>query len=320
MIKLIASRAYLFVRSTLNKMLIPKGFVAVKVNDNQLFFFDPSNSSQGFLLYTTGKYGSGTELLAQLFFSHIIKNGYVVVDVGAHFGFYTLIAAAKVGKSGLVMAFEPSKTNFRVLRVNILANRLTNVKLYKVALADENGRAVLGVPRGRLSGENTLAVNPSQAEQLEVVEVRRFDEIAEEEGISKVDVVKIDVEGAEYKVLKGFGNYLDTCKYIILEVHPSQMVKLGTSPKELYALLNRHGYNLYWLDKKAGIIPVSHNRLMSKILTRHHLICAKQDLELDKIRLRLMKYDLIVKSSFTRRQRLAMLFNNPKYIFRRQNI
>jgi hypothetical protein len=62
------------------------------------------------------------------------------------------------------------------------------------------------------------------------------------------------VEGAEYRVLKGFGRYIDFCRAIIVEVHPSLMYRLGSSPKRLYKLLNEHGYRLYLINT-SNLIP-----------------------------------------------------------------
>jgi FkbM family methyltransferase len=71
-----------------------------------------------------------------------------------------------------------------------LVNKFRNVKLFRLALGDRDGRALLGIPRWGASGENTMAIDASEAKLMEAVEVRRFDRVAEKNGISKVDVVK----------------------------------------------------------------------------------------------------------------------------------
>ncbi|MET1160016.1 MAG: FkbM family methyltransferase [Thermoprotei archaeon] len=175
--------------------------------------------------------------------------------MGAHFGFYTLIAAIRVGPKGIVLSFGPNTYNFRVLRLNVLINRLRKAKLFKVALADRSGIAYLGIPRGRMTGENILVVEPAQAKCGEYVQLERFDNLIENLGISEVDVVKIDVEDSEYLVLEGFGEYLNRCKHIILEIHPEKIIKLRTNPKTLYRLLKRRGFNLHLLDSKHEWYP-----------------------------------------------------------------
>ncbi len=262
------------------------------IDKGQLYLFDPKTSAQGFLLCTTGKYGAGSELMAQQLFSLIIREGDVVVDVGAHFGFYTLIAAVRVGPKGFVFSFKPSSFNFRVLKLNILLNKLKNVRIFKVALSDKGGRACLGIPKGRMSGEDTLAIEPTQAERGEYVKMKRFDEIARQLSINKIDVVKVDVEGAEYLVLKGFDRYLDKCKHIILEVHPEKMIKLRSNPRSLYQLLEERGFSLYLLDSKHGIMPMKF--LKPEILKlRHHLLATRSlRRELNKIKFRLIEYSL----------------------------
>lgn len=99
-------------------LVVPEGYVPLYLcNLGLTYFFNPSDSAQGLQLYLHGKYGAGSELLAQLAFYNVIRKGDVVVDVGAHYGFYTLLAAKKAGDEGTVLSFEPSKENFRVLKL-----------------------------------------------------------------------------------------------------------------------------------------------------------------------------------------------------------
>jgi hypothetical protein len=104
------------VRKLIDRLVVPKGFIVARIDRGQTFFFNPSDSAQGYLLFTTGRYGAGTELMAQQLFASIVREGDIVVDVGAHYGFYTLIAASRVGPRGLVLAFEPSKLNLKVFK------------------------------------------------------------------------------------------------------------------------------------------------------------------------------------------------------------
>jgi len=162
-----------------------------------------------------------------------------------------------------------------------MVNKFRNVKLFKAALADRDGSGILGIPAGRYSGENTLAIEPSRAVLKEVVRLMRFDKVAQQEGIEVIDVVKIDVEGFEYNVLKGFGKYLGKVKYMILEVHPTLMDKLGVHLERLYELLISHGFKLYYLEKQ-GVIESTTQIHTPNIIRRHHLLAVNSGFSEDR--------------------------------------
>lgn len=97
------------VKLFVDSVLVPRGYVVTRINYGQLYIFNPSDSAQGYILYTVGMYGAGTELVAQMLFSKLAEESRWVVDVGAHYGFYTLLATVRIGSSSKVLAFEPSK-------------------------------------------------------------------------------------------------------------------------------------------------------------------------------------------------------------------
>jgi FkbM family methyltransferase len=125
-----------------------------------------------------------------------IQPGDVVYDVGANVGIYTLLAAGVVGKSGHVTAFEPVARNVAYLEKHVALNRLPNVTIAALALGDRAGEAAFqpgDTPTtGRLADDGGLTVP-----------VRTLDSYLAEAGVRPPDVVKIDVEGAEYAVLQG---------------------------------------------------------------------------------------------------------------------
>ncbi len=253
------------------KLLFDDELVEALINNHVRFIFKPSRAMQPLMLVLTGSYGFGSELVAQRIFYMLANYSNVIADVGAHYGFYTLLAASSNAK--MVLSFEPSRENYEILKLNVNMNSLSNVKTYMLALADYNGQANLGIPRGGKSGENTMAVN-EDALLVEKVHVRRFDSLAYEEGIKSVDLVKIDVEGAELKVLKGFGDYLKIVQYILVEVHPKQIEVLGDSTIKLYEYLNSLGYEIYCIYSKEPYIYSSYTSSAKSIcsMERHHIL------------------------------------------------
>ncbi len=127
-------------------------------------------------------------------FAEAVRPGAVVYDVGAHYGYYTLLAAKLAGESGSVVALEPSPRNLTVLRRHIALNHLRNVSVVELAVSDHEGEArfnnTAGSGVGHLSEQGPLTVRLTTLDLL----AQRF---------PTPQVIKIDVEGAEELVLAG---------------------------------------------------------------------------------------------------------------------
>jgi FkbM family methyltransferase len=129
-----------------------------------------------------------------LFHRHI-RPGEQVLDIGAAAGYYTLLSAKLVGTSGRVVSFEPDPNNLQFLRSHVSQNRLEQVTVLPIALADETGTARFGGGTG--TGTGRLCENG-----VDQVAVRRLDDVAEEMNLQPHHM-KLDVEGAEMAVLRG---------------------------------------------------------------------------------------------------------------------
>ncbi|MEM3171086.1 MAG: FkbM family methyltransferase [Candidatus Hadarchaeales archaeon] len=128
------------------------------------------------------------------------EKGDVVVDCGANVGMFSLKAAKKVGKDGLVIALEPEKANVNLLRRNVEANGLDNVIIVQKAVSNRRGKIRLYLSP-ESPGSHTIIKR--EKGHFEIVEVDTLDNILSEIGVTKVDFLKIDVEGAEKEVLEG---------------------------------------------------------------------------------------------------------------------
>jgi FkbM family methyltransferase len=158
------------------------------------------------------------------------KEGDIVVDVGAHIGRYTIIASKRIGESGKVIAIEAHPGNFEMLNRNIKLNGLTNVIPLNYAVYSEVSKLKLYVP-GEESGftiYNTITTNRAKPEEKFIeVNANTLDNLLllqpQQNGISHADInwIKIDVEGAEFEVLKGATSILSKSKDIalLIEVH-----------------------------------------------------------------------------------------------------
>jgi len=154
------------------------------------------------------------------------KEGDIVIDIGAHIGLYTIISSNRVGANGKVVAIEADPSNFEMLNSNIKLNQLTNVIPLNYAVHSKETKVKLYLPSGEsgFTKYNTIMPNWINAQE-KFVEVNantldyllQLNEIRQEE----VNWIKIDVEGAEFEVLKGATNVLSKSKdiAILMELH-----------------------------------------------------------------------------------------------------
>src|ERR687892_2333506 len=154
------------------------------------------------------------------------KEGDVVVDIGAHIGRYTIISSKRVGANGKVVAIEADPGNFEMLNRNIKLNKLANVIPLNYAVYSKETKIKLYLP-GEESGYtiyNTIMSNRARNEEKFVeVNANTLDYLLQSKGIKEEQVnwIKIDVEGAEFEVLKGATNVLSKSKDIslLIELH-----------------------------------------------------------------------------------------------------
>lgn len=184
--------------------------------------------------------------------SQLLAPGMVFVDVGANEGLYTLFASKRVGSGGLVFAFEPSTREFERLEQNVLLNELPNVKRFRVALAERNGEADLAVAGYQHEGQNTLGDFAYEGVELlrkERVSTRTLDDLVEEEGLPRVDVIKIDAEGAECRVIEGARQVINHFRPVLLfEAVDAALRKQGANRDTLLALVTSLKYKLFTLQ------------------------------------------------------------------------
>ena len=152
------------------------------------------------------------------------KEGDVVVDIGAHVGHYTIIASKRVGARGKVVSIEADSGNFEMLNRNIKLNKLSNIIPLNYAAYSKETKIKLYLPEVE-SGYtiyNTIMSNRARLQDKFVeVNANTLDNLLQLNEIRDVNWIKIDVEGAEFEVLKGAHNVLSKNKDIalLIEVH-----------------------------------------------------------------------------------------------------
>ncbi len=152
------------------------------------------------------------------------KEGDVVVDIGAHVGRYTMISSKRVGIDGKVIAIEAHCNNFNILQSNIKLNHLPNVIALNYAVSSKEMPVKLYLPGEELGYTiyNTLMAYRTDNEKRFIeVNANTLDNLLHLNGITEVHWIKIDVEGAEFDVLKGAENVLSLNEHIslLIEIH-----------------------------------------------------------------------------------------------------
>jgi FkbM family methyltransferase len=177
-------------------------------------------------------------------FTSLLEPGMMVLDGGANIGQYTLMAAHAVGLQGHVHAFEPTPRIAAQLRANVVLNRFENVTINEVAISDATGETVLfGTDPGN-PGTNTIMSPKERVCSSVTVPTETIDHYLSERGLTGVDVMKLDIEGAELLALRGAQNLLrgDSAPVIVLEINPRTLALSGSSADELLGLLRECGY------------------------------------------------------------------------------
>jgi FkbM family methyltransferase len=175
-------------------------------------------------------------------FARLLRPGSVVIDVGANIGYYTLLAASRVGPQGHVHSVECAQETLGILKDNVRRNHLQNVTIHPVAAGKERGELQLNVSAIGLSFFALHEKWPKVAGSGNkvTVPVMPLDDLLS----SSVHVVKIDAEGADLEVLQGMKRILSENPSIslIVEWAPTLLAEAGKDPLGLPTWLGEAGF------------------------------------------------------------------------------
>ncbi len=184
-----------------------------------------------------------------------IKEGQIVLDIGANIGYYTLIFANLVGKKGHVFAFEPEPDNFDLLKKNVETNNYKNTTTENLAVSNKIGNVKLYLCKSN-AGQHKIFPSKTISDDYVNVNVTTIDEYFKLSDLyDKISFIKIDVEGAEMGVLQGMDNLLEKNRLtLLMEFNPKQMIEYNVSPQDLLNFLVSKGFILNYVDKENKII------------------------------------------------------------------
>lgn len=228
-------------RTLFRRIYFPRSHLATaRLNGVELLFptcFFPTLALRGFDRLTTAR------------LRQHLKPGAVVVDVGAHVGYYTLLSWPQVAPTGAVHAVEPAPANLAVLRANLQRWPQARVTVHPCAAGAANGVGELLItPFG---DTNSFFAHPlAAAVERRQVPIVPLDQLVP----PPVDLVKIDVEGAELEVLAGMKGLLAASPgaALVVEWNPACLRAAGHPPEELPATLVELGFAVTVLDEEGG--------------------------------------------------------------------
>jgi len=206
---------------------------------------------------------SGGERLQFEEFIKNIKEGDVVWDIGSSMGLFSIFASHATGYGGKVYAFEPEPKSYKLLKKNCKLNKLENLILFDFALGDVNSESYIYSSKEECAS-HSLIPGPNLSTKGIPVRIYTGDHLVEEKKVPLPNVVKIDVEGAESKVLNGMhGIFSDPrCRFLLLEVHPEKLLNIRKSPADIRSNLLDSGFTITKEIERGSEI---------------HFICSKQN-------------------------------------------
>ena len=180
----------------------------------------------------------------------LLKPGACFVDVGANWGYFSLLGAGLVGPAGRVVAFEPHPALFAALTENVRRNGLAQVTALRVAAADRDGEMNLAgfTNGGGNSGLSRLTDEPDSSAPNFNVPTRLLEDVLDEQGVGPVDLLKMDIEGGEGLVLPTLARGLSTGRYrhVLLELHPAALGRQDAA--DLVEMILGYGYSARRID------------------------------------------------------------------------
>lgn len=146
----------------------------------------------------------------------IPKKGDIIVDIGAHIGVYSILCA-RIHSSIRLFSYEPSEENYYLFNKNIKLNKISNISPFKEGIAGKKGSRTLIIDKEH-SGRHSMITGEGKKEKINCITLK---DVFEKNKIKKCDILKMDIEGAEYEVLFNTPHtYFNKINNIVIEYHP----------------------------------------------------------------------------------------------------
>ncbi len=187
--------------------------------------------------------------------THVVRNA-SILDIGANLGWTARLMSALAGPEGTVHAFEPLPSAFANLVANISDAPFKNIVAHPVAVADYCGKLELFLASDDATALATIrAPTAGAGTKPYVVDVVSIDSLIGD--LPRVDFIKIDVEGAEHKVLQGMRSLIARDHPVMaIELSDAWLLQVGSSVQEVLRFLTERGYRMFWVDGD-NVVPLT---------------------------------------------------------------
>ncbi|MDG2412082.1 MAG: FkbM family methyltransferase [Halioglobus sp.] len=181
----------------------------------------------------------------------LLQSGDTFLDVGANIGYFSILAAAAVGEAGHVIAYEPDPENYRLLQANVELNALRSRVISRAAaLSDTNGEGRLYLSANNL-GDHQVYAGDEERPSVPILLARGDDDLGRT--LSRLDLVKVDTQGSEFRVISGLLVLLQKFRpRILLELTPHSLRQAGSSGRELIEMLATVKLPMWIVDHVSG--------------------------------------------------------------------
>lgn len=184
----------------------------------------------------------------------LIAEGKTVIDIGANVGNVSLEAAQKVGSHGVIHAFEPDPNNYERLMRNLELNDFHNIIPNNLGLGHQAGEYIMATVAEGNQGMNRIVTKTGENHDLVQVQIGTLDSYVEEHQLNEVSLIKIDVEGFEFEVLKGGVQTLEKFRpTLFIELDDNNLVEQGSSAVELIQFLEKNSYAIVDAERNEKI-------------------------------------------------------------------
>lgn len=196
------------------------------------------------------------------FYKQNIKRDDVCVDVGGNIGYYSLLFSKLSGSGGRVYVFEPIKRNSLAIELSAEINGLKNITIFKGVASNFTGEAHIAIPEQ--DGAYAHLINTEDAQSADSLPVASItlDSFVINNGVTKVDIMKIDVEGAEFMVLQGaksiFGNALLRPRIVMVELVSEFLAQNDSSIQDVLTYMSEFGYQPYFATAGGKLMAYKH--------------------------------------------------------------
>ena len=249
-------RAWGLAKIALSHLCLPKAAVKIsqiEINGIDLLLF--SNEDVGREL----AYGRSYEWRETLVLKRFLRPDDICFDVGANIGYYSTLMT-KIAYRGEVHAFEPVPINWHILNVNLKLNKLSNAVTNLMALGSESGKINFSVSKdGAYS--SILSTGRKMEDETIEIKVETIDEYVNTNLLKRVDMMKIDAEGAEGLILSGanqlFKEQTKRPRLVMLELFDANLIPYGTNIDEIILKMESWGYSVKIAGNNGDLLPFS---------------------------------------------------------------